>query len=394
MTPDRRTIFSLFAIAFGLRVLYAVVFASDPSVITDPVSWDYRIARDIHDNLTWLSTPFTPRAPGYILVLAAMFRVIGVGYWRAILLNAFIGAATVLFVYRIGENHLGRGIGLVAALWLATYVHHVHFSAILVRDVLTTFLVMWFMHLIVRPFENMRTAVFSGVIFAVLMHVEPAFLLAAPLVVLLLALWSTRHRILSIQFSTLFLVTVVGVSTPWTIRNAAVYHEPVPIALEVTRSLRPIARIVGWANEAQSARDQLRRLRQAGPPALKRRIHGALYNAVEFWRVTRFWRSPREPAWSLRHNLISSLQFGLLLPGLLLSLWAQLRSRNRAAIALLILVATWFVVRVYMGGSERARLPVEPAIGLLSFYGYAWTLTALRAGRARSSPPGLEFPGS
>jgi 4-amino-4-deoxy-L-arabinose transferase-like glycosyltransferase len=180
VTPDRRTLLALFAIAFGLRVLYAAVAGTDPAINPSPGTYDYYLAERLHDNLEWVDEPFTPRAPAYPVLLAAAFRVLGVRQWVAILLHAFIGAATALMLYRMGERRLGRGVGLLAAIWLGLSVHHMHFASIFVRDTLTTFALVWVCYTIIRPFHRMRQAVWTGLAYTFLIHVDPQFLVLLP----------------------------------------------------------------------------------------------------------------------------------------------------------------------------------------------------------------------
>ncbi len=41
MTPDRRTIFALFSLAFGLRILYAALIGTNPDLVPNPLTHDY-----------------------------------------------------------------------------------------------------------------------------------------------------------------------------------------------------------------------------------------------------------------------------------------------------------------------------------------------------------------
>ncbi len=387
MTPDRRTLFALFALAFGVRILYAALVT--PTVVDDPTTWSFVVARRIAGSLDWIGTPFTSRAPGFILALAAWFSVVGAGLWRAIVFNAFVAAATTVFIYRIGEQRLRPGVGRVAAVWFALYAHHVHFSTLVTRDVLTVFLVMWLAHLSVRPFHRMRTAVWCGVVFTALVHVEPRFLWLGPVLAAGYALGATHHRVLNLRFAVLFVATFFALTTPWMVRNGLVYREPIPVALEAAKVLRPVGRALGW--------DAPGRLAPATPRAEPRATRWRRA-AVEFWRVVRLRPTPRagapaEPAWSLRHNVISLLQYGLLLPLAALAVWRGLRRRDRAVTGLATGVLAWFVVCTIWGGGEAARLPVEPILILLGVHG-AFEAFARGAGSGVSDPGAGPAPSS
>ena len=372
MTPDRRTLLALFAVAFGLRLLYAAVVGTSPEINPNLSSFDYRVAQRIHDNLDWVGRPFSPAAPGYPLVLTLVFRVLGVGLWRALIFNAAVGAAMTFFLYRIGEQRLGRNIGLFSALWLGIYVHQMYLASIVIRDTLAAALFLWFVFMVARRFHRMRNAIWTGAVYAALTFVEPMFLLLLPLVVAYLVLYATDHRILSLQYVFLFLSTVFILNVPWTIRNYMVYGEPVVIALETSRYL------------PQPARPDAVSPRQVGRAERGRASLG--HNAREFWRVVRLTDSPGDPsrgvppqpAWSLRHNLISLVNYGLLLPFAVAGAVLAVRRRQRVALVLLGFVLSYFALRVFLGGGERARLFVEPLITLLAFYGLAQAWAWLR----------------
>jgi len=90
VTLDRRTLLALFALAFGLRILFAAVFGSHPEFIPVHETYDYRIAARMVEDPGWLTTPFSPNAPGYLMLLATAFALFGVSWWTAVGLNAVL----------------------------------------------------------------------------------------------------------------------------------------------------------------------------------------------------------------------------------------------------------------------------------------------------------------
>lgn len=384
MSPDRRTLLALFSIAFGLRVVYAAFVGLSPALNPHPQTFDFDVARHLAATPGLILHPFSPSAPGYELLLAAVFRVTGAHVWSVVILQAILGAATVLLVYRIGERCLGAGVGLASALWLAIYVHHMHFVSIIARDVLVTLLLVWMVYAMVRPFHKMRQAIWVAVIYTLLIHTDSQYLLFLPVLVVFFAFASTHHRLLNVQYLFLFLVAVFVLSLPWTIRNTIVYRELTPIALEA-RSFLPRSQTPATAR----------------PPATGAPEHTALgRNSLEFWRAVRFRAQPAdstrgtrlEPAWSVRHNLISGVEYGLLLPFFVVGLAVALWRRHRAALVVAGTVAVYYLMRAFLGGGERQRFPVEPLIILLAFYGLFAVVQRIRSGGAvapRNRPTAL-----
>ncbi|MCI0451188.1 MAG: glycosyltransferase family 39 protein [Candidatus Latescibacteria bacterium] len=368
MTPDRRTLLALFALAFGLRVLYAVVFGDDPNVVAHD-SYGYRIAARMVESWEWITTPFSPTAPGYRMLLALAFKLFGVSWWTAVMLNAVLGAITTLFLYRIGERLLGKRVGLIAALWLGLSVNHWYFASLAARDVLVTFLVTWLAYALARPFYRMRTATWIAFLCALLFHTEPMFLVLLPLLIVFLAVGSTHHRVLSAQYVFLFMAALFVFFLPWTIRNFVVYRDVVPVALEAQRYTAPVARILRDAPPEPAATTH--------PEATVIRRPGFFANEREFWRVARFAASPGdpargvrpEPAWSLRHNAAGILNYGVLLPFFVAGSIFAVKRRHRAALVLLSTVLGYAVLRGFIGASDYSRLYVEPLIILVALYG-------------------------
>ncbi len=377
MTPDRRTLLALFSLAFGLRILYAVVLGNDPVLLPHETN-AYLVAERMVEGWAWISTPFSPTAPGYRMLLASAFKLLGVSWWTAVILNAVLGATTTLFLYRIGERLLGKRVGLVSALWLGLSVNHMHFASLAVRDVLVTFLLTWLAYALARPFYRMRTATWTAFLCTLLLHTEPMFLILLPLLVVFLALGSTHHRALSVQYVFLFVAALFIYFIPWTARNWMVYHDVVPVGLESERYTAPVSR---WV------RDLPPEPAVTAPGATVIEKPGFLYNEREFWRVVRLepfagdaahGLAP-EKAWSLRHNASSVLNYGVLLPFFVAGCVFAVTRRHRAALVLASIVVASATVRGFVGVSDAARLSVEPLIILVAFYGVKVLLDLRRA---------------
>ena len=370
MTPDRRTLLALFSLAFGLRILFAAVFGSNPDVITNHDTYGFRIAERMAQDWSWLTTPFTPNAPGYVMVLAAAFKLLGVSWWTAVVLNSLLAGLTTFFLYRIGEKRFGPRAGLHAGLWLALFAHQIIFACYPVRDTLVTFLFTWFIYNLVAPFRRMRVAIWLAFVYTLLVMTEPLFLVLLPVLVIYLALFATQHRVLSLQYVFLFLAFLLFFNIPWTIRNYVVHGEIVPIAIEAQQYTDPLVKVVQKPTPTPPDEGVL-------PPNAHYPQPGYFDNVREFWRAARFADTPADPArakqaqpaWSLRHNLVSLITYGLLLPFLLVGMISAIRRRRRTALILTGAIVSYAFVRGFMTGDDRARLVIEPLIVLLAIYG-------------------------
>jgi 4-amino-4-deoxy-L-arabinose transferase-like glycosyltransferase len=367
LTPDRRTILALFSLAVGLRILYAVVVGTRPDINPNPYSHDFLVARQIASGDDWWSHPVSPSAPLYQFFLAGVLLIGGIRIWPAIIVQAILGGIIAFLIYRTGERKMGRGVGLLASLWFALYVHNMHYSSILVRDVLVALLLLAVCYVLIRFASRMRGALWAGLFYSALVHTDPQFIWFLPAIVLYLLLFATKHRLLNIHSAFLFLATTVVLFVPWTLRNYKVYRDPMPIGLEAARYFNapvPTAR----ASESTAAAAKV-------PPIW--------HNSVELWRAARLRAVPGEdPPWSVRHNLISLAQYGLLIPFFLLGIYLSFRKRNAAGLVMTVAIGGYYLIRALYGGSERARGLIEPMLILLAFYGIVNLIAYIRARRA------------
>ena len=368
MTLDRRTLLALFALAFGLRILFAAVFGSHPEFIPVHETYDYRIAARMVEDPGWLTTPFSPNAPGYLMLLATAFALFGVSWWTAVGLNAVLAGFTTFFLYRVGEKRIGPRAGLYAAVWFALMAHQILFSSFAMRDVFVTFLFTWFVYNLVAPFRRMRVALWLAFLYTLLMMTEPLFIVLLPVLVIYLALAATHHRVLSWQYVFLFMSFLLLFNLPWTIRNYAVHGEFVPVSIEAERYTDPVT---------QRLRHPIPSVDVKVPESATYVEPGFLHNMIEFWRPVRLRDAPAdpahgitaEPAWSMRHNLVYLVSYGTALPFVVIGMIFAVVRRHRSVLVMSGAILSYAFVRGFMTGDDRPRLVIEPLIVLVAMYG-------------------------
>ena len=374
MSAERRTMLILFAVALGLRVLYGAFLANQPDLVPNPITSELSYAKEIATGTRWFNEPLSPRSPGYPLVLASFYVVSAKHFWLMTFLQAILGALTVVLLYRIGSQIIGQTLAVVASLWFAFHAFHMHLSYFFHRDILIVFLLTLLVYILARPFKRMWYGLVAGIIYAALIHVDPQFLLLLPVFAVFI-LFKTRHGFLNVQYLFLFFFATIVISLPWTIRNNTVYGQPIPIGLEARKYLRPARTVLTDPDKGLS--DIESKVTRASRARLIEK------NTIEFWRFARFsgervepadsvFGGGIEPAWSLRHNLVSIINYGILIPFFLLGLVLVVRDRNSTGIMLAVVTMAYFVMRTYLGGNERMRLAVEPFIVILAFYGIMW----------------------
>lgn len=367
MTAERRLLLALFAIAFGIRILYIALVGMHPSINPNPLTSEAIYGFKIASGTEWITEPYSPRAPGYPLFLGVLSLVFGKTIWPGIIAQALLGGFLALLLYKLGKLLGGWGVGLFSALWIALYVHHIFFSSLLVRDALSCFILTALIFVLAKPFSRMRNALIAAGLYVFLVHIDPQFILLLPLLMAFVVFLVSRYLVLNLQYLILFVSFAIVLSIPWTARNFYVYDRIVPVSIEASRYINPVRTKVPPKVQAM--------LRGSVPALSASRFERMAANSNEFWRVTRFARTVETDAaarehvpWSLRHNIINIVNYGLLLPFFVLGIVTVCARKNRAGMLIAATVLYYYSVRLFFGGSEKARLQVEPLIILLAFF--------------------------
>lgn len=383
MTQERRLLLALFAIAFGIRVLYVALVGMDPSINPNPISPETIYGFKIASGTEWITGPYSPRAPGYPVFLGVLFLIFGKSVWTGIVAQALLGGFLAVLLYKFGKILGGWGVGVLSALWIGIYVHHIVFSSFLVRDALSCFILTALLFVLAKPFSRMRNALIAAVLYTLLIHTDPQYLLLLPLLVAYTVILVSRYLLLNLQYTILFVSFAIILSLPWTARNYYVYQRVIPVSIEASHYISPVKTRVSPKVEKM--------LRGEVPSVSRSRFDRMIHNSTEFWRVTKLDRQNGEstgapaPPWSLRHNIISIVNYGVLLPFLVLGIVSVCAKRNRAGILVAGTVLYYYCMRLFFGGSERVRLQIEPLIILLAFYAILEIVSL-----ARKSPTAAE----
>ena len=229
------------AVGLLLRVAWVLWVAREPTGLVDPVRY-LNYAREIADG-RGMTEPFTgdPTAyypPGYpwflgiVAWLSSPFtdNIVAV----ATLVQAALGAATVVLGAMAGRALAGTRAGVAAAIGLALYPNLIFHTGALLGETLHNFLFLAFVvALLLRPWsaevDGWRRALACGVLLGLAVMVRPISLAMVPVVV---GYWwlmvADRRRVL--RWSLVLLAGVAACILPWTVRNAVRLQAFVPIS--------------------------------------------------------------------------------------------------------------------------------------------------------------------
>ena len=239
---SRRFWFALGAITLGglvLRVLYVWLVADDPDGFGDPLFYHLQAnfladGKGFSEPFLWKDTgryvPTAVHPPLYSLVLASS-SVLGFDTFLAHkLVSALVGTGVVVVMGLLGREVAGPRVGLVAAALTAVYANFFVLDGTLLSEglfALTIAVATLAGYRLLHSPTVPGAALLGGAIgLAALTRGEAiglVVLLAIP-VVLLAGAMSILRRILLVG---VVAVAAVAVITPWAIRNAAQFEEPV-----------------------------------------------------------------------------------------------------------------------------------------------------------------------
>ena len=376
------TLGALILLAFGLRAAFFFVHHA-PLEFPDSVIYD-KIAVNVCAGAGLTQDPHTAvfRPPLYPLLLALSYRVFGRHLALVGLLQALMGAVTVLVVYRIGREWFDEATGWIAAAIVAIYPFFIFYSALLLTETLFTLLLALGMALLGRAAgvtaegrrASCRAAALAGAVFGLGVLTRSSLV---AFVIFLAPIWwlaaRDRGRWRAAFAWAVMLLCMIAVLTPWAIRNRIRTGHLVFTTLQSGHDLYeanspeatggPAADRINWDELTQGRplseyqRDQL--LRQKALAYIRenpgRFLHLAAIKFCRFWSPIPNYQKYRSPL----YNTISLLSFG---PVLVLAIIGVvlLRRRWRGLLLLLSPVVYYSLLHVIFVGSARYRAPVEP----------------------------------
>jgi 4-amino-4-deoxy-L-arabinose transferase-like glycosyltransferase len=413
----------MFAAALVLRVVYVVLVhrleaqPSSDSIAYDDLGWN--LARGMGFQFTGPNGLYpTAKAPLLPWLVSLVYRTTGHVYFAALMLQCLIGAMVPVLVRALGRAMFGYPVGRTAG-WLAV-VHPllVFFSGYLLTENLFCVAVLL---ALVASAEWLKTprparAFGVGILWGLASLTRPT---ALPLPALVAA-WAWAPLGLTVrtsdrtrQVALLFLGVVLAI-LPWTLRNAIVLREFVPITTGGGRTLLDANNPIVWDDPA--LRGSAISTAEVEPWRTKFRGHSesevdqmASREAIAFglsrWRVwpavawakfARFWRlnalTGSTGKWfqpgSLPDRLLAAAD-PLLLWSLVLwpcALWGIARTvrwPRRHFQLLPFWIIAWFTFSALVfWGALRLRVPAEP---LVLLYAAVGGLDLLRRVRQRRS---------
>ncbi len=407
--------------AFALRLIWVAFSDWQPTPGDDAYRYDFA-ARALAAGRGYVHLDGTPTAfwpPGYPLLLAAAYRVIGETVTVAQMLNVALGTATVGLVYLIGRRTLGERPALMGAGIVACFPSLIFFTAVTLSETAFTFLALLGVYLPLfeassgpqegpstRSGRSLGLLLASGLILGFASLVRGQALL---LPIILIPFW-LRSGISWLRIADKLVALALGIGlivAPWTIRNAIELDAPVLISTNAGVDFWMGHNEAASGSPAPTSGDALvfshpelttveREVRINSEGFRKGLTYAVTHPAREmvlpfkklFWL---YYNDEEGLKWNEGHGgqpfLNDGLREGLLtlsnvyyfsvlsLALLGIPLWFSLRQPGRVLI--ISLIGYWTLVHLVFFGDPRFHAPIMPLAALLA--GLSWA--ALWSGR-------------
>ncbi len=317
--------------------------------------------------------PTAMLAPGYPLLVAAVFRLLGpssaAAAWTVLAFQCLFSALTCLVIFAIGEKTFGRTAGVIAA-WLWAVLP----SAMLVPvfrfwdTSLTALLFTTAFLLLLSAGDSRRRWLVWGLLTGALTLINPAVLPC----LLLLAAWSCwragwRRTLIP---ALLAVVVVAALLAPWTWRNYRVFGRVIPLRSNFGMELW-MGNHAGGNGETQlqfhpaTDPDEFARFRRAGEVQYFRqkqaeavrfiRSHPGTFARLTLWRVGQSWTAGAD-LWGFAAFALPVIWAGL--AGLGLLLWRRHPLAAWFAVPLVIYPLPFYITHP----DARFRHALEPLL--------------------------------
>ncbi len=388
MFSDRIKYLSLlFLLALLIRILFVFFYPHETQ--PDEGSWE-SAAIALNSGQGFGDTP---RHPGYIVFLSAVFMVSGDGNITAVrLVQSILSALQIVLIFllaqRIFEKEL---VSWLAAVFLTFYPYAVYHTAHLLCESFYSFMLTLLFYLIFSLLSRKRAVLFSifgGAAFGAAVLTKSTVLPVLPFIIA----WFAVNRI-GWKPSVIFLIAAGLTILPRTVQNYKRYGEFVPVNLsgsyffqannpktpqmeKDTRELkevywyspewREIAKLPPIQADREYRRQSLEFIRE-NPGTV---LHLMKLRFLHFWRLYPITKS------KLRRT-VAMLSSGILLPlcwvGIILSLphW-------RKTFVLLALIACFNLVHLIFLSMLRYRVPIDPFFLIFAAYASVELFTFVR----------------
>jgi 4-amino-4-deoxy-L-arabinose transferase-like glycosyltransferase len=221
-------LYPAFIFAFAVAVHLFLAFTHPPGPhLHDEAEYD-QLACSILDGKGFTrpdGSPTASRPPLYPVLVALIYWLFGPGDTAVFLIQGILHATTCVLIYFMGRIIYGNPVGLIAGLGGALYPMLIFPAHDLLSESLLVFLFTTALFVLCANRGRYRMTFWAGFLLALSLLTKPVALFAVPF----FAIWIWRNQYeKKLKAVCLFLLAIVLVLLPWTVRNYRAFDTFVP----------------------------------------------------------------------------------------------------------------------------------------------------------------------
>ena len=349
-----------------------------------------------------MSSSVSSLGPIFPLIVSFSLKLFGDNYYPIIILNAMLSAVVTVLIFVLGNEIFNKYVAFFGSIWSLFYIYYLRWIPFVLKEVWLQFLFLLIIILLIQEIKRKNVSwkmiLLFSLIFSILIHSDERFFVYSVVFAFLFVLFNIKNFKCCIKKAFLFLSFVLLFMIPWLVRNNYVYDRPVFLT-ERTAILTD--KILGYNNNKnltgimdidQSSVDSVYAGQKISDADMNSYIDSYKYMGIKphkytFWEkyytdFKEFFRPFRfndmfvsegfrgEGKWSLSHNIIVILSYGILLPFFVFGIIIVFKKKNIYGILLLFIIFIHLSIHQFIILSQyRYRVPLDAFIILISFYG-------------------------
>jgi hypothetical protein len=433
ISKNDQVIFILLLLFFIIRVLFIIVFSDftqfkDREAVGDDYGYSM-FALEINNGFNWLffDTKFSGshREPGYPFFVALIYFVFGLNNFLAVyIIQAALSTLMLLYIYKssllIFSNNKAA---LLALIWGGVTVVYMRYNGTILRETIIYFLmVLLFYRFLLTARKHLFTVkeiLILAILYTLLFHTDGRYLFYAPFLFIIFYLYQ-KGLLLAIKKFFLFALFVGLLTIPWGIRNYIAYRDIIIVSRYtisltgeksyergehfVTKSIDSLYSTTAFKYNKKYPTEVERLAIKSGKnpnnrPAgeielIKRNEYPAkTYLGRKWFFIKKMWQPYKFSSnygsypwalfykpWSLKHNLSSILNYGILLPFFFFGIFILIKNRNKYWLIIILPIIVHFVLHALTFGLQRYRYPIDAFIIIIGTFGivYVYNLLFIR----------------
>ncbi len=377
---EKRLVWILTSLTFLIRLVFVIYFYNTKDFVhTQYIDWGEQFAIG-----NWV----IPQSISSKMVIAPFISILYFLFLKLTpdpvfsfyVYNCLVSALTIPVLFYFGKLLLGSKTGLFLAIWGTVYYEFFRYSPVVLKEstlfLLLPVVILYLLKYVLEA-NNRKYIVISALAFVLLIHTDERYLFFLPFFILIPVLKKPFNLKKILTPALLWVAVIFIFSTPWLIRNYLVYDHVVILSPRTTAFTKhlwgedlttvTISHAEGIVRSKEKFLDQAKQFEKeyGVSPREFGRMETKIRAFINYWQPTYFKaqyivRGYRPQVWSLKHNLLSLIFYGVFLPFYLIGLIVLVLKRNYLVL-FIAFIPFWHSIlhSITVSALERYRLPIN-----------------------------------